>query len=71
MSVSCAPPEVSSTRLRIGRRWLLRKVSPTEARSLRNHARLHSIDIHSATSLAANAQVSTTCAPCVLMTVTR
>src|SRR4029453_4231474 len=50
-------------RLRIGRRWLLRKVSPTEARSLRNQARLHSIDIHSVTSLAANAQVATTCAP--------
>jgi hypothetical protein len=33
-----------------------------------NQARLHSIDIHSVTSLALNAQVSTTCEPCVLIT---
>src|SRR5262249_16538568 len=54
-----------------GRRWLVRKVSPTAARSFRNHARLASIDIHSLTSLALNAHVSTTWVPCVLMTLTR
>src|SRR5712664_1473053 len=71
MRVSWAPPEVSSTRVRIGRRWFVRNVSPRAARSFMNQARLHSIDIHSVTSLALNAQVSTTCEPRVLITVTR
>src|SRR5229473_349107 len=71
MRVSWAPPEVSSTRVRIGRRWLVRNVSPRAARSFMNQARLHSIDIHSVTSFALNAQVSTTCEPWVLITLTR
>jgi len=36
-----------------------------------NHARLASIDIHSVTSFALKAQVSTTCVPWVLVTLTR
>src|SRR6266567_606489 len=71
MRVSWAPPDVSSTRVRMGRRWFVRNASPTAARSFMNHARLASIDIHSVTSLALNAQVSTTCVPWVLMTLTR
>jgi hypothetical protein len=69
--MSCAPPEVSSTSVRIGRRRFVRNESPTAARSLRNHARLASMDIHSVGSAALNAQVSTTCVPCVLMIVMR
>src|SRR4029453_13042748 len=60
--------EVSSTRVRIGLRWLVTKVSPTVAASFMNEARLASIDIHSVRSRALNAQASTTCVPCVLMT---
>src|SRR4029450_11020275 len=66
-----APPEVSSTRVRIGRRWVVRKASPTAARSFKNHARLASIDIHSATSRPLKAHVSTTCVPWGLMTLIR
>ncbi len=71
MSVSWAPPDVSSSSVRIGRRWFVRNASPTAARSFMNHARLASIDIHSVTSRALNAHVSTTCVPWVLMTLTR
>src|SRR5438309_1547923 len=60
--------EVSSTRVRIGLRWLVTKVSPTPAASFMNEARLASIDIHSVRSRALNAQASTTCVPWVLTT---
>src|SRR5439155_11619447 len=68
MSVSWTQFEVSSTRVRIGRRWLVTNVSPTAAASFMNEARLASIDIHSVRSRALNAQASTTCVPCVLTT---
>src|SRR5438094_3202352 len=68
MSVSWTQFEVSSTRVRIGRRWLVTNVSPTAAASFMNEARLASIDIHSVRSWALNAQASTTCVPCVLTT---
>src|SRR5262245_10395247 len=68
MRVSWAPPDVSSTRVRIGRRRLVRKVSPTAGTSFRNHARLASIAITSGGSAALNAQVSTTWTPWVLTT---
>ena len=68
MSVSCAQLEVSSTSVRIGRRWFVTKESPTAAASFMNHARLASIAIHSVRSLALNAQASTTCVPCVFTT---
>ena len=55
----------------MGRRWFVRKASPTAARSFKNHARLASMDIHSATSRALKAHVSTTCVPWVLMTLIR
>src|SRR5258705_13015151 len=71
MRVSWAPPEVSPTRVRIGRRWFVRNVSLRAARSFMDLARLHSMGIHSVTSLALNAQVSATCEPRVLITVTR
>ena len=51
----------------MGRRRFVTNESPTAAASLRNHARLASMDIHSVGSSALNAQVSTTCVPCVLM----
>src|SRR4029079_5165855 len=65
---SAAQPAVSSTRVRIGRRCLVRKVSPTAGVSRRNAARLASIDIHSAGSLAAKAHVSTTWVAWVFIT---
>src|ERR1700737_220384 len=71
MSGSWAPPGGSPTGVRRGRRWFVGKVSPRAARSFMNQARLHSIDIHSVASLALNAQVSTTCEPCVLITLMR
>ena len=55
----------------MGRRRFVTNESPTAARSFRNHARLASMDIHSVGSAALNAQVSTTCVPCVLMIVMR
>src|SRR5207245_11145811 len=63
--------EVSSTRVRIGLRWLVTKVSPTPAASFMNHARLASIDIHSVRSRALNAQASTTWVPWVFATLMR
>src|SRR5882724_2319604 len=66
MSVSWAQPDVSSTRVRMGRRRFVTKESPTAAASFRNHARLASIAIHSVGSAALNAQASTTWVPCVL-----
>src|SRR5438128_52339 len=71
MSVSWAHPDVSSISVRIGRRWFVTNVSPTAAASFMNHARLASIDIHSVTSRALNAQASTTCVPWVLTTLIR
>src|SRR6266545_5577618 len=71
MSVSCAHPEVSSTRVRMGRRWFVTNVSPTAAASFMNHARLASIAIHSDVSRALNAQASTTCVPWVFTTLMR
>src|SRR4029453_3264136 len=66
MRVSWAQPDVSSTRVRMGRRRFVTKESPTAAASFRNHARLASIAIHSVGSAALNAQASTTWVPCVL-----
>src|SRR4030095_16595582 len=54
--------------MRMGRRRLVRSVSPTAGTSFRNHARLASIAIHSVGSAALDAQVSTTWAPCVFTT---
>src|SRR5437879_131622 len=66
MRVSWAQPDVSSINVRMGRRWLVTNVSPTEAASFMNEARLASIDIHSVRSRALNAQASTTWVPWVL-----
>ncbi len=66
MRVSWAQAEVSSTSVRIGRRRFVTNESPTAAASFRNLARLASIAIHSVTSSALNAQVSTTWVPWVL-----
>src|SRR6266480_4771699 len=71
MSVSCAHPDVSSTSVRIARRWFVTNASPTAAASFMNRARLASIDIHSVTSRALNAQASTTWVPWVLTTLMR
>src|SRR2546429_1164906 len=71
LPISCAQPDVSSTSVRIARRWFVTNASPTAAASFMNRARLASIDIHSVTSRALNAQASTTWVPWVLTTLMR
>src|SRR6185295_16680202 len=56
--------------LSIGRRLLLHKLSPTRGEILSVCARVCSIDMNSLGSLPLNAQVSPTCWPCVLLTLT-
>ena len=55
----------------MGRRRFVHEGVADGGPQLENHARLASMDIHSVTSRALNAQVSTTCVPCVLMIVMR
>src|SRR6202790_5329668 len=64
------PPEVSSIRVRIGRRLLVRNTSPGLGTRCRLCARVCSFDMNSPRSARLKAQVSTTCSPWVLMTVT-
>src|SRR5579863_6918462 len=62
------PPELSSVRVRIGRRRLVTSRSPTPGMIRPIATRLCSIDMNSVMSSAQNDQVSTTCWPVVLMT---
>src|SRR6266481_4949906 len=62
------PPEVSSTRVRIGRRRFVTSASPIAGMIRPIATRLCSIDMNSLRSAALNAQVSTTCCPLVLAT---
>src|SRR5450631_4744482 len=64
------PPDVSSVNVRIGRRLLVRRTSPGLGTRCRLCARVCSFDMNSPRSARLNAQVSTTCSPWVLMTVT-
>src|SRR5882762_4667328 len=64
------PPDVSSVNVRIGRRLLVRKTSPGLGTRCRLCARVCWFDMNSPRSARLKAQVSTTCSPWVLMTVT-
>src|SRR6185312_14286821 len=64
------PPEVSSVRVRIGRRLLVRRISPGLGTRCRLCARVCSLELNSPRSARLKAHVSTTCSPWVLMTVT-
>src|ERR1051326_7804047 len=64
------PPEVSSARVSIGRRRLVTSVSPIPGMMRPIATRLCSIDMNSRMSSVQNAQVSTTCWPCVLTILT-
>src|SRR5579883_1286076 len=69
--MSWMPPESSSVKVRIGRRRFESIWSPTAGITLRRCERVCSIDMNSVNSARLKAQVSTTCWPCVLMTLTR
>src|ERR1051325_2055574 len=62
------PPEVSSMRVRIGRRRFVTSVSPIPGMIRPIATRLCSIDMNSLRSASLNAQLSTTCCPFVLTT---
>src|SRR5258707_430173 len=62
------PPDVSSIRVRIGRRRLVTSASPIPGMIRPIATRLCSIDMNSLRSTALKAQVSTTCWPLVLTT---
>ena len=64
------PGEVSSTMVRMGRRWLVTRASPEATITRAKAVRVCSMDMNSPGSEALNAQVSTTCWPWVLMTLT-
>ena len=71
MSVSWMPGEVSSSRVRMGRRLFVTMLSPTLARNRFVAVRVCSIDMNSVTSAWLKAQVSMTCWPWVLITLSR